>query len=211
MKNTHRSQRACDHRCHTEYEHDKSLAGLLDCCGRYYAHRIGGSHRGQPNVMAWLAHNPDVTQKELSEGLNITPASLSEVLMKLERKGYVTRIKDETDRRFVRVRLTKEGEEALNEPAEEAIDPFAALSEDEQETLKLLLDKLLTDWKTRYTGDHMSQAHRKSDLHGSKHPGHGHEHPDHDDDHSGHVKEHRKNHMGRENERAEGRHSRGHR
>lgn len=211
MRNSNKPHHPCDHQYHPEHEQSESLAGLLDRCGHYYAHRIGGRRRGQSSVMAWLAHNPDVTQKELSEGLNIMPASLSEVLMKLERKGYVTRIKDENDRRFVRVRLTKEGEEALNEPAEEAINPFAALSEGEQETLKLLLDKLLADWETRYTGDRMSQSHRKSDLHGNKHPSHSHEHPDQDDDHLGHAREHCKNHIGRENGRAEGGHGHGHR
>lgn len=210
MKSTHRPYRTCDHHCYTGYEHDESLAGLLDCCGRYYAHRIGGSRRGQTNVMTWLAHNPDVTQKELSEGLNITPASLSEVLMKLERKGYVTRIKDENDRRFVRVRLTEKGEAELNKPAEDAIDPFAALSEEEQETLKLLLNKLLTDWETRYAGDRMSHAHRKSDQH-DKHPGHYHKHTDYNDDHLTHARDHCKNHTDSENGHPEGRHGHIHR
>lgn len=178
-----------------EHEHDESLAGLLDRCGHYYAHRIGGRRRGQISVMAWLANNPDATQKELSEGLNITPASLSEVLMKLERKGYVTRIKDENDRRFVRVRLTEEGEATLNKPAEEAVDHFTALSETEQETLKLLLNKLLTDWESRYTGERMCQPHKKSDLHGTQHSEHCHDRSNHDNDHWRHK-----------SERGEGRH-----
>lgn len=179
MRNNNRPHRTCDHRFHTEREHDESLAGLLDRCGHYYAHRIGGSRRGQNSVMAWLAHNPDVTQKELSEGLNIMPASLSEVLMKLERKGYVARVKDENDRRFVRVRLTEEGEAALSEAAEEVIDPFASLSSEEQETLKLLLGKLLADWETRYATDRMCQPHKQFDAHRGEHHRHGDKHPAH--------------------------------
>lgn len=217
MRNTDRPHRTCDHRFHTEYEHDESLAGLLDHCGHYYAHRIGGSRRGQNSVMAWLAHNPDVTQKELSEGLNIMPASLSEVLMKLERKGYVTRVKDENDRRFVRVRLTEEGENALSEPAGEVIDPFASLSTEEQETLKLLLGKLLADWQTRYAVDRMCQTHSQYGLHGDEHPGHcnehpkhGNEHPRHGDEHPGHRREHFGDHIERENDRGDGRHDHGH-
>lgn len=122
--------------------------------------------------MTWLAHNPDVTQKELAEGLGIMPASLSEVLMKLERKGYVVRVKDENDRRFVRVRLTEEGEKALDAPENSADDPFACLSAEEQESLKGLLNKLLADWEVRCTAEHKGQGRRPHEMHGGKHPGH---------------------------------------
>ena len=223
MRNPNGPHRTCDHRYHMEHEQDESLAGLLDRCGHYYAHRIGGSRRGQNNVMAWLAHNPDVTQKELSEGLNIMPASLSEVLMKLERKGYVTRVKDENDRRFVRVRLTKEGEKALNESTDEPIDPFASLSTEEQETLQTLLSKLLADWETRYAADRIGHSRRQFNLHGNEHPGHGDEHPGHGDDrrghgsehpghgdeHPGHGREYPRDRMERGNGRGDGRHGHG--
>lgn len=135
--------------------------------------------------MAWLANNPDVTQKEISEGLGITAASLSEVLMKLERKGYITRFKDETDRRFIRVRLTEEGEDALETSVTETEDPFSSLSEEEQETLKQLLGKLLSDWEVRYIAERKRQGRRQYELHGNEHPGHGDEHPGHGRDEHG--------------------------
>lgn len=176
MRENNRHRRSCDHCCHMESEHDGSLADLLDRCGRYFAHRIGGSRRGQDSVMAWLAHNPDVTQKELAEGLGIMPASLSEVLMKLERKGYVARVKDENDRRFVRVRLTEEGEQALDAPQNKSDDPFASLSPEEQETLTHLLSKLLADWEVRCVTERKRQGRKQYDRHGDEHSGHGREH-----------------------------------
>lgn len=159
---------------------EDDLAGLLDRCGRYFAHRIGGSRRGQSNVMAFLADHPNATQKELSEGLDITPASLSEVLMKLERKGLVDRVKDESDRRFVRVCLTAEGEKRLKEPADGSADPFVSLSDEERETMKTLLGKLLADWENREEYNrhperphHRNEERRGHGGHGEGHHGHG--------------------------------------
>lgn len=169
----------------TESEQDGSLSDLLNRCGHYYAHRIGGSRRGQTSVLAFLSEHPDVTQKELVEELGITPASLSEVLMKLERKGCIDRVKDETDRRFTRVRLTGEGRATLNALTDSKDDPFSVLTGAEQETLKGLLSKLLTDWETRCTADRDHRGHRgfegdrEFSRHGNEHPGHGDEHPGH--------------------------------
>lgn len=160
------------HRHHPEYVHDGSLPDLLDRCGHYYAHRVGASHRGQESVLSWLAEHPDVTQKELGEGLGITPASLSEVLTKLERKGHVVRVKDEYDRRFVRVRLTAEGEQVLEAQAHETDDPFSALTDQEQETLARLLGKLLDDWEKRYISQRKGRGHRDLSRHGEEHPDH---------------------------------------
>lgn len=132
---------------------DGSLGAMLDRCGHYYLHRIKGGNRGQGGVMAWLDRNPNATQKELGEAMGITPASLSEVLMKLEHKGFVTREKDGEDRRLMRVALTPEGKRALDAPETDADDPFQALSASEQESLAQLLGKLLADWEPRYPVD----------------------------------------------------------
>lgn len=165
-----------NHCCRTKNEHDGDLADLLDRCGHYYAHRVGGSRRGQDNVLTWLANNPDATQKEISEGLGITAASLSEVLLKLERKGYVTRFRDETDHRFIRVRLTEEGQEARNASGNEPDDPFTSLSAKEKETLTHLLETLLADWEVRYTSERKRQNRRQHELHRGEHSGQGRNH-----------------------------------
>lgn len=185
MRNNDRTYHDCGHSFHTEPGYDESLAGLLDRCGRYFAHRIGGSRRGQSSVLAFLADHPNATQKELSEGLGIMPASLSEVLMKMERKGLVTRIKDENDRRFVRVRLTDEGEQLLSEPAADPADPFTALSPEEQETLKGILEKLLADWETRDDINRACRSHRPFEPHEGEHRDSGRKHPGHGGDHHG--------------------------
>ena len=160
---------------------DGSLTDLLDRCGHYFAHRIGASRRGQGNVVTFLAQHPDVTQKELAEALGVIPASLSEVLMKLERKGLVERKKDEHDRRLVRVRLTEEGQKRLEHPDTTLSEPFQALSQEEQETLKQLLSKLLADWEKRCVTERRrpgGRPHHEHPRHDREHPGRGSDHGD---------------------------------
>ena len=181
MREDHRHHRDCNHHTDLNTEHDGSLSDLLDRCGHYFAHRIGASRRGQSNVLSFLARNPDVTQKELAEALGVIPASLSEVLAKLERKGYVQREKDENDRRFTRVRLTEEGERALEQPEDALSEPFQALNPEEQETLRQLLAKLLADWEERCISERKEQVGRGR----REHPGHGDEHPGHGRDNDG--------------------------
>lgn len=164
--------------------HDGSLGDLLDSCGHYFAHRVGGSRRGQGNVLALIGRNPGITQKELTEKLGIQPASVSELLMKLERKGAVVREKDENDRRVVRVRLTEAGEKALVKPDTEATDPFQVLTAEEQETLKMLLGKLLADWEARYP----VERNRNGGRHDG-HRGHGEGQKEEHHRHDGHRHE----------------------
>ncbi len=158
---------------HVKYKHhtyDDSLGSLLDRCGHYLAHRIGGKKRGQEGVLSVIAGQPGITQKELSEALGIQPASVSELLMKLERKGLVIREKDNLDRRSIKVHLTEESRSILAEPKEESSDPFQALSAEEQEQLRSLLGKLLTDWEQRYpTEHHRHKHHHHKENYNGKH------------------------------------------
>lgn len=144
---------------HNHHETDNYLASLLDRCGHYYAHRIGSKKRGQDSILTVISQNPGITQKEIGEILGIQPASVSELLMKLERKGLVLREKDENDRRSINVQLTKDGRTHLAEPEENSADPFQALSSEEQEQLCNLLEKLLADWEQRYPMEHHRHKH----------------------------------------------------
>lgn len=150
-----------DHTTHHKHHstHDDSLGALLDRCGHIFAHRVGGKNRGQDNVLALIAQHPGISQKELAEALSIQPASVSELIRKLERKGLILREKDERDLRSIRVRLTDEGQALLAKPAEEMPDPFQALSQEEQEQLRRLLEKLLADWSRHRPGEHGHHHH----------------------------------------------------
>lgn len=159
------------HTKHNHHTHDNSLGSLLDRCSHYFSYRIGGKKGGQEGVLSVIAQHPAMTQKELAKTLGIQPASVSELLMKLERKGLVLREKDEQDRRSIKVQLTGEGQQLLAEPQEEIPDPFRALSAEEQEQLRTLLEKLLMDWEQLYPAEHRRHKHHKHHHDKEKHYG----------------------------------------
>ena len=102
--------------------------------------RAGAS---QELVLRILAREGAMDRRRLRAALRIQPGSLSELLGKLEQKGLIERERVETDRRRVTVRLTEAGASAVVPGDETAPDPFAALSDEEQATLRTLLEKLL--------------------------------------------------------------------
>ncbi|BCJ98765.1 MarR family winged helix-turn-helix transcriptional regulator [Anaerocolumna chitinilytica] len=103
--------------------------------------------RGQGHVMGILLEQDGLTPKELSNTLNIRAASLGELVDKLENNGYITRQAHESDRRTFRVFLTDKGREIaieLTDIRKNALGSlFQGLSEEEQQTLEKLLDKLI--------------------------------------------------------------------
>lgn len=145
---------------------EKTLGQLLDRCGHIFTHRIGGSRRGQGSILPLLAQRPGITQKELAEALGVQSASVSEVLRKLERKGFVQREKAEQDRRSVRVTLTQAGWDHLNRPEADLSGAFQVLTREEQAQLARLLQKLLGDWQRRYPTEQGSHGIQREESHG---------------------------------------------
>lgn len=97
-----------------------------------------------------LAKQGQLNQKELQETLGIQPGSISELISKLESKGLVRREKDVQDKRKAILVITEAGKaaaDALTVDADEA-SLYAALTEEEQATLKDLLKKLADSWSS---------------------------------------------------------------
>lgn len=138
-----------------------SLARKVDRMGhlihRYYeakAHSngaMGDPLRGQGRVLALLKAKPETTQRELSFLLDMRRQSLSELLAKLEEKGYITREKSQEDGRVTVVRLTDAGSEAAPSPdqMETRADALDCLSEEEQEQLETLTDKVTASLESK--------------------------------------------------------------
>ncbi len=129
---------------------EASLQELLIRCG-YIAERKSGRQRGQNRILGILLENPKMSQRALQERLGIEPGSLSEILAKLEEKGFLVKEKDE-DRRKMILRLTDAGKAAAEAEKTEGSKPraeeiFLALSLEEQEQLKEMLRRLLTQWR----------------------------------------------------------------
>lgn len=71
------------------------------------------SHFGVTGPQLWvlktLAEDGDLTLGDLSKRMSVNPSTITGVVDRLEKKGYVCRIRNQRDRRLVKVRLTPEG------------------------------------------------------------------------------------------------------
>lgn len=100
----------------------------------------------QARLLRVLGHHGGSSQKELAAFMRIRPASLSEVLSKLEQKALIKKEQDPADRRRNRYFLTDSGETLSEKLQEERRSQggafFSSLSGTEQEQLLALLTKL---------------------------------------------------------------------
>ncbi len=89
----------------------------------------------------------DVTAGELAKKMNVSTARIARALNTLEEKGYIMRLSEKTDARKVVIRLTKQGELALNERKKSisaTLEPmFENLTEEETDVFFSLLNKIL--------------------------------------------------------------------
>lgn len=121
-----------------------------------------GSH-AQGRILGLLAEHGPLSQKILLQGLHVRPASLSELLGKLEKSGAITREKDRHDKRSVVVSLTEQGRRAAAESMRELENGmcglFAPLDEAEQNCLRTLLTKLVRAWESELGREGAGLAH----------------------------------------------------
>jgi len=68
-----------------------------------------GLYRGQPPVLRALWEKEGLTQKELAELLHNTPATITKMLQRMEKAGFIQRKPDAEDQRISRVYLTETG------------------------------------------------------------------------------------------------------
>ena len=133
-------------------ENEEDLSVLLGRCGHFLYHRPAHG-RGQKRILKLLTEQKGgLTQKELQSALGVQSGSLSEILSKLEARGLLVRERDEADRRCAIVKITEEGQKRLEQKSdpESGETLFSVLSDEEQETLKALLKKLLSSWHSQH-------------------------------------------------------------
>lgn len=143
---------------------------------------MGDPRKGQGRILSILKMKPEMSQKELSYLLEMRPQSLGELLSKLEKKGYISRTPSETDRRVMNIKLTKEGEEAVEASDQEfSFDKvFECLNEDEQQNLSNYLGRILDTLESQVedeTSEPDFDPHRggernfHGDFHNDRRPG----------------------------------------
>lgn len=132
-------------------EGSEGLCARLRQCGHFLFHN-GKDYSSQRKVLTLISeHSGEITQRELTGELGIHRASVSELLGKLEKKGFITRRQDDRDRRCVRISLTDKGtlslQENIHAQSEQDLDKmFASLSEAEKNSLYAILGKLINAW-----------------------------------------------------------------
>lgn len=73
-----------------------------------------GLHLGQELVLVDLHHNPDSSQTEVVERLGIEQPTIAKTLTRMQRAGFVEQTRDSSDRRLSRLRLTSDGQQAVD-------------------------------------------------------------------------------------------------
>ena len=78
---------------------------------RYHqtVHGKVGTRHGQGKILSILRREDGIGQKELAERLQIRAASLSELLDKMQKSGWIQRRVNEKDRRKINIFLTEDG------------------------------------------------------------------------------------------------------
>ncbi|CAK7080822.1 MAG: hypothetical protein EUB_01292 [Eubacterium sp.] len=122
---------------------------------------VGDPTRGQGRVLAMLKIQPEISSKDLAYLLGIRQQSLNELLNKLEKKGYVTRVPSETDRRVMLVRLTEQGKQAQDENSgADDTGLFDCLSPEERDQFNAYLDRMIAAFEQK-CGDGMDDGARE--------------------------------------------------
>ena len=105
-----------------------------------------GLHVGQEMMLCALWDREGVTQTELGEQLGVQPATVTNGLRRLERKGLVERTPDADDQRVSRVFPTAEGRQCRAEVEEkwDQLDrtSFAGFTDRERGQLHALLSRV---------------------------------------------------------------------
>ena len=101
--------------------------------------RVNGMTRAQWAILIRLERQPGMSQKELSEILEVEPITVARLIDRLEARGMVERRPDPRDRRIWRLHLLPPARDVLHEIDEQRADMTrivtAGISEESLETL----------------------------------------------------------------------------
>lgn len=105
-----------------------------------------GLSPGQPKILRYLNKRDHWMQKELADACEISAATVSNLLSKMEEAGLITRTADQDDKRAGSICITEAGRKAINAWNEECITIEAqgleGFSEDEKEAFADYLSRM---------------------------------------------------------------------
>ncbi|TLS32862.1 MarR family winged helix-turn-helix transcriptional regulator [Geobacillus thermoleovorans] len=80
-------------------------------------------------ALQWLLEEGDLTVGELSNKMYLACSTTTDLVDRMERNGLVARVRDEHDRRVVRIRLLEKGERIIEEVIEKRQRDLASVLE----------------------------------------------------------------------------------
>ncbi|MBM7578870.1 MarR family winged helix-turn-helix transcriptional regulator [Jeotgalibacillus terrae] len=102
-------------------------------------------------ALQWLFEAGDMTIGELSNKMYLACSTTTDLIDRMERSNLVVRVKDEHDRRVVRIHLLEEGEriieEVIKKRQHDLSDVLSGFTEDEVTSLAKALNKLHGEMK----------------------------------------------------------------
>ena len=124
--------------------------------------RQHGMTRAQWAILIWLERQPGISQKELSELLEVEPITVARLIDRLEARGMVERRPDPRDRRIWRLHLLKPAKLVLHEIDDHRADMTCIVTAGiDEQTLEIMTEALLR-MKSTLTQD--VHAKRQSDA-----------------------------------------------
>lgn len=160
------------------YEADQRIRAIRQF-NRFITRKVGALQEGllhssyslaEVRVMFELAHRNDLTAAQLTKELGIDAGYLSRILGKFDQRGFINKIRSETDGRKMILQLTEKGMDAyapLNQRSNEEIAEMLAEipDADQQRLLEAMqtVERLLTsDFK--YAEPFMLRSHFPGDM-----------------------------------------------
>ncbi|MFK7805094.1 MAG: MarR family winged helix-turn-helix transcriptional regulator [Anaerolineae bacterium] len=106
-------------------------------------------HRGQTPLIFALSHEDGRSSSELAELLEVTPATISNMVKRMEKAGFVQRKGDPTDERVKRVWLTEQGQGKVQDLHDVMMHlqqiSFGNFTAEEKEQFTHLMEKILAN------------------------------------------------------------------
>lgn len=110
---------------------------------------VKGIYVGQARILSALLDHGQLTQKEIAQGLHIKPATVTNLVKKMEASELIDRRRDPNDDRVINVTLTPKGKEAAHYTnktiAQVETEIRSEFSRNEVETLRKPLEKVLKE------------------------------------------------------------------
>lgn len=72
-----------------------------------------GLYQGQPQLLAFLMHHDGSNQRDIGEWMDIRPATLTKMVARMEKTGFLERRRDSLDKRSMQVFLTDKAKNTM--------------------------------------------------------------------------------------------------